>query len=459
MKWKACIAAVAASTIGLSASGTGGDHVRESVVRLFIFPSDKPGSVVTGSGFVVNDRGTIVTNQHVIAAIAGKPGARARVLYSSTADIIVGHIKTMDDLKTEIAKLPEATVLDSDKTADIAILTPSSPGQVPALTLAPIQFVNPGDRVRAFGYPGINDDLAPSAWATMSEPSGVINGRFRWDEMQEEVYAVTVQMGHGMSGGPLVNDCGEAVAINGEGLIHDFSDPDNHVSDIERMAYSIVIDALIPMLQKHELPYTPAPARCAELSSSGPIVVQGRDPLLTGGVAASLVLGIAAVVLASTRRGRTAVKNATDAVSRRLSGQSNKGSRPPVGKVQPSGGGPGSADQLGSGIPKPSAPPLLYGVSGEYAGVELELSDQPIVIGRDPRVSQLVMSDTPAVSGRHCSIRFDSARHAVMLEDLWSTNGTFLESGKRVPGGEPTAIRSAEQFYLADPDVLFEVRY
>jgi hypothetical protein len=109
---------------------------------------------------------------------------------------------------------------------------------------------------------------------------------------------------------------------------------------------------------------------------------------------------------------------------------------------------------------KGSPVPVLYGLSGEYDGVELELGDEPIAIGRDPRVSHLVVSSAAsAVSGRHCAVWFDRETRAAMVEDYWSTNGTYLGDGRRLPGGLPQPLRSSDQFYLGDPSILFEVRY
>jgi len=59
-----------------------------------------------------------------------------------------------------------------------------------------------------------------------------------------------------------------------------------------------------------------------------------------------------------------------------------------------------------------------------WAGRTSSLSEGENVIGRDPRCS--VWLDAPGVSRRHASIRVDSATRRVTLEDLGSTNGTFL---------------------------------
>jgi DNA-binding winged helix-turn-helix (wHTH) protein len=69
------------------------------------------------------------------------------------------------------------------------------------------------------------------------------------------------------------------------------------------------------------------------------------------------------------------------------------------------------------------------------------LSEGDNVIGRDPRCS--VWVDAPGVSRRHASIRIDSANRRVALEDLGSTNGTFLRRS-----------RVREEVALADGDEI-----
>jgi hypothetical protein len=45
----------------------------------------------------------------------------------------------------------------------------------------------------------------------------------------------------------------------------------------------------------------------------------------------------------------------------------------------------------------------------------------------------------------------------VLLEDCNSLNGTFLESGERLRGGEPRLLRAGNRFYLGSRDNMFEV--
>jgi len=53
-----------------------------------------------------------------------------------------------------------------------------------------------------------------------------------------------------------------------------------------------------------------------------------------------------------------------------------------------------------------------------------QLSEGENIIGRDPRSD--VWLDVPGVSRRHAIIRVNSSDRRVMLEDLGSTNGTFV---------------------------------
>ena len=471
MRRRCAFTAVAILAAALS-EGAGLDiaKARQGVVRLFIFVPDpeRAGTLrldSTGSGFVINDRGTIVTNDHVIADVVGTQG-EVRVLYANAAEAIAARIRTREDLAKEINSLPQASIVDHDAQMDLAILEPKGPSPATAFALSPKQFVQPGDRVRAFGYPGLSDSLAPSAYVTMSQPSGEVMSTFRYDRMNVDVFRITAEIGHGMSGGPLVNECGEVVAINGEGAARSFDEPGKTQGlDVERANYSIVTDALIPILDKNKVPYRTVTGRCDTETTTGDDTTSSastRDPLLTGGVVASMLLGLAAVVIASTRRGRAAVKNASEAVSRRLSSQPALKQGQHKGGILPTPKDDQRQAKQQNVVPIVSelSGPRLCGVSGEFGGVELELTEDPVVIGRDPRVSQLVFStDTPSVSGRHCSIRFDPEQQAVVVQDLWSTNGTFLQSGQQLPAGEPTPLRSTDQFYLSEPDVRFEVRY
>jgi hypothetical protein len=421
---------------------------------------------------VINARGNVVTNHHVIAA--GKtPGAHVFVMSEARARELEPKLRELtrqEAMQLAIDGLPEATVAWSDPTMDLAVLSmPSVAG--PPLSIVPSELAKPGDRIVSFGFPGVNQGLGAGSLVVLERKPGEITSAHLVRGSQ--LYSTNAPIYKGMSGGPVVNTCGEVIAVN-EGFLPRWTgelDKEKQVG-LETMYLLIQSGQLKSALDANNIPYTAASARC-EGGGLGGAFRSGssRDPVLTGGVFAAIVLGLVSVGLGLTKRGRTAMKAATDGVSRRLS-RHNAPPPPPKKAAAPAYVSPRPGPPQAGGVmsppmppmqpvmPKPShATPLLYGVSGEYGGVELELGQDPVSLGRDPRVSHLVFAESPAVSGRHCAVWFDPTRQAVMLEDLWSTNGTFLGDGRRLTGGQPHALRSADQFYLGEPAVLFEVRY
>ena len=112
---------------------------------------------------------------------------------------------------------------------------------------------------------------------------------------------------------------------------------------------------------------------------------------------------------------------------------------------------------IGSRRKPTSGLPVLYGLAGEYKGAVVPFDGKPIVIGRDPSVSNLVLPQNyTAVSSRHCQINFDQGRF--ILEDLHSRNGTFVD-GKRLQPGKPAELKAGARFHLGDPANAFEVRF
>jgi DNA-binding winged helix-turn-helix (wHTH) protein len=78
-----------------------------------------------------------------------------------------------------------------------------------------------------------------------------------------------------------------------------------------------------------------------------------------------------------------------------------------------------------------------------WRGKTFPLSQGDNVIGRDPRCS--VWLDAPGVSRRHATIRIDEANRRVSVQDLESTNGTFVQ-GSRVRSEVP--LTDGDQFMV-----------
>ena len=148
---------------------------------------DRPDS--TGSGVVIDDKGDILTNLHVI---------------HSTDRWVVTFF---DGSKSE------ATVINVQPENDLAVIrTKSQPDDLKPATLASTAGLLPGDTVVAVGFPfGIGPSVS----------SGVVAGLKReFDDPTEKdkptltnLIQFTAAVNPGNSGGPLVNRDGEVVGI------------------------------------------------------------------------------------------------------------------------------------------------------------------------------------------------------------------------------------------------------
>jgi len=102
---------------------------------------------------------------------------------------------------------------------------------------------------------------------------------------------------------------------------------------------------------------------------------------------------------------------------------------------------------------------VISGLSGPLAGNNVELTTDPLVLGRDPEESNLIIPPpNQFISKQHCVIRFDDEGRNILIEDLGSKNGTFLYGGKRLDAGRSYILENGDRFYLAEPDILFEVQ-
>jgi S1-C subfamily serine protease len=145
----------------------------------------------SGTGFVIDKRGTIVTNAHVVGD-------------STTANVRFG------DSKSVIA----AEVRGTDPSTDLAVLRvdPSRAGKLHPLPLANSDAVRVGDDVVAIGHPFGLDRTATA---------GIVSGLGR--EIQapngfsiDEVIQTDAAVNPGNSGGPLVDARGRVVGVNSQ---------------------------------------------------------------------------------------------------------------------------------------------------------------------------------------------------------------------------------------------------
>ena len=164
--------------------------VRITALTINPYRSEDRIQLVTGSGFIIDDEGLVMTNSHVVF------GAHSLKV-------------TLDDGTTLPAKL-----LGADPIYDLAILQIPKPvhGKLPILHFGDSDRVKPGDEVVAIGNPmGLGQTIT----------SGIVSAlnRFLPDRasmLAQPMIQTDTPINPGSSGGPILNRCGEVIGIASE---------------------------------------------------------------------------------------------------------------------------------------------------------------------------------------------------------------------------------------------------
>jgi S1-C subfamily serine protease len=165
------------------------DTQTELVPPTFFTPGGTQRVGALGSGFVVDRRGDIVTNDHVV---------------QRATDIRVGF--------SGGATYP-ATIVGTDPTTDIAVVRVKAPSSA----LHPLRFagsgrVRVGDRVYAIGNPfGLERTMTAGIISATGRDIQAPNGRTIPGAIQTDA-----PINHGNSGGPLLDRFGHVVGINAQ---------------------------------------------------------------------------------------------------------------------------------------------------------------------------------------------------------------------------------------------------
>jgi putative serine protease PepD len=164
-------------------------RVSPSVVRVRV--SEGGGAEATGTGFVIDKGGTIVTNAHVVGT-----AARAQVLLNDDASAIDAQILGRD-ASSDLAVLR----VDSDKTSHLRPLPLADSGSVQV-----------GDLAIAIGYPlnlprSVTSGIVSGVGRAIRSPNG-----FSIDKVIQTDAAINP----GNSGGPLLDGAGRVIGVNSQ---------------------------------------------------------------------------------------------------------------------------------------------------------------------------------------------------------------------------------------------------
>ncbi len=247
----------AAAPLSVSKGGTAPTRINQIYKRVASgvvnIQARQSGGAATGSGFVVDGKGTIVTNDHVV-----ENAKSVRVRF--------------DDAGTAI----RARVLGTDPSSDLAVLRvdPRSGVKLRPLTLADSKGVEVGDNVIAIGYP-----LGLDRTAT----AGIVSGLGRTIQAPNQfsidnVIQTDAPINPGNSGGPLLDDRGRVIGVNSQiatagsqgNVGIGFAVPSNSVRDVvPRLERGQQIERAYLGVQTSAVPGRPG-ARVGKVNPGGP---------------------------------------------------------------------------------------------------------------------------------------------------------------------------------------------
>jgi len=150
------------------------------------------GEGATGSGFVLDRRGHVITNNHVVAD-ATEPG----------------EIQVVDNDGT----VYEATIVGRSPVYDIAVLDVERPGDLEPAAIGSSRAMRVGESVVAIGSPlGLSSTVTSGIVSALDRP--VTTGSSNDDSSYINAVQTDAAINPGNSGGPLVNLRGQVVGVN-----------------------------------------------------------------------------------------------------------------------------------------------------------------------------------------------------------------------------------------------------
>jgi hypothetical protein len=403
-----CASLIVGASCAFGQSAT--DKMLQSSVVVFgtVEENGKPKPVSRGGGFMIDSR-HVVTN---LTACCGKTdkGEQAQ-------PVVVAGDK---DAST-------AKVVWSSEETEMAILELKDAIERPPLTIAPFKTVEKDQAVYTAQFP---DPGESGTTAKLTE--GKILSLVKIENKDIQVFKTSASMNKANSGGALFDACGNVIGIN------------MMVKDGAQFAY--VVDPLLEGLKAAGATAKVTQDHCG--SAAAPAAKKQEDTSKNadwwgpkGAEWIPVVLLLAAIAMAfRTPRG----KKMSQAMLRYQA-------LPEPAKYAP--------------LTPPLAPsvtgnrPALRGVAGQYEGKSFSLDAGPSVLGRDQRAANLVFAaEADSISKRHCMVSWDTARRTFVIQDLGSTNGTFLATGERLMPGVSRDLSAGGRFYIGDLRNQFEVR-
>jgi serine protease Do len=168
-------------------------------------------STGSGSGWIIDSEGIIITNEHVVAG-------------ASDVGVVLADGRYFDVIKIYV-----------DEVSDIAVLVVKA-SDLPVATIGKSSQLRVGQPVAAVGNAlGLGISMK-GGWVSQLNVSTVVSGKALYGLIETDA-----AMNPGNSGGPLINLAGEVVGITNAKLVD---------VTIEGVGYAISIDSTLPVIER-----------------------------------------------------------------------------------------------------------------------------------------------------------------------------------------------------------------
>lgn len=381
-----------------------------------------------GTGFFVGEDGEdpqyLITNHHVVADYLELGQGQ----YVNTE---LGYLRIGVRVYYGRNDYSEAFVVDYDEIKDIAILRlDSATEQRKPLILRVPDNEMQGQGIFVVGYPGVADNLALEAvsrWGKddVSVTTGVISRLLSVSNSGgTKAIQTDADINHGNSGGPMIDSTGSVIGINSWG----YSDGDGG-----SVQYAVNIEEAIGMLDRNKISYTlynDAADSVADNTQENASEVNNSTANNSGsGSGSGVIIGIVVVIAAA-------------AVVFFVMNNKKKGQGTPQ---------PQKTSNSGTKT-------VIRSMSAQHGGQAFPVGSTPVIIGRSPSDCTIVFKEgTPGVSGKHCSVYYNSDANVFTLTDLGSSYGTFLGNGMKLTANSPINLKSGDIFYIGEKTNILKV--
>ena len=422
------------------------------VLRIIV--KHNSGRLITGSGFLVNRSGHVLTNYHVIHSIIGS---------SKVDHYVLGGIKGTRKNRFKLVWY--------SREQDIALLKVEGLGkQRHPLIIADSEHasITKGLKVWTLGFPGASDTAGLTRFSP--EPvlkDGIISVKRNMilvrNATATRMYEHNAVINSGNSGGPLLDNCGRVIGMNQSKALSKLMNAKGRVTVSEGTFWSIRSVELVQRLKKLgvNFHYTADSCKASTVVPGGKSYLEmleqldhnkNRWRLITIVLAIVLIIVLGFVIWWKFK-----TRNTHEGVSQFVRRELSRVLRHRYGvdgKIL-AGKETENIEPATVYVPKPG---IVFGIlfgRGALSGKQFSITQNTAVLGRGRQSDFQIKDDR--VGRSHMKIGWDETQCNFYIEDMGSVNGTWLSSGNRIEPNSRYYMQAGVEFYIADPELLFVI--